>query len=99
MDKLAKEIILSAKDLTLSSANEANTRLKVIDRIVFEILGWKRSDVEVEEHVSEDGESTYADYVLRTAMTAIVIEAKKVGQSIAPQSVKTVFYKSLFPKP
>jgi len=79
MLKAAQEICLEAKGLTLHSVNEATTRLKIIDRIIFEVLGWAHSDVDVEEHVSEDGKSTYADYVLKSAMAGIVIEAKKVG--------------------
>jgi len=77
----ARDIIDVASGLELHSANEATTRLKIIDRIIFEVLGWQHSDVEVEEHIREDGVSEYADYVLRTAMTALVIEAKKIGNS------------------
>ncbi|MDT8376133.1 MAG: hypothetical protein RQ867_05255 [Mariprofundaceae bacterium] len=81
MEMIAKDICTLAQDLRLDFASEATTRLKIIDRIIFEILGWDRSDVKVEERVSEDGITGFADYVLSTAMTAIVIEAKKVGDT------------------
>lgn len=65
--------------LQLSEANEAETRLKIVDRMLFEVLGWQHDDVSVEERVSEDGSTTFADYIVRTAGTAFVIEVKKVG--------------------
>ncbi len=67
--------------LKLSTANEAETRLKLIDGIFFELLDWTYDDVTVEERVTEDGKSTYTDYIFRTANTAFVVEAKKVGTS------------------
>lgn len=80
--KSTHESILAAyQKAELFQANEAATRLKVIDRIIKEVLGWTDDDISPEEHVSEDGKTTYADYVLRTANSAIVVEAKKVGVS------------------
>lgn len=69
--------------LQLESANEAETRLKVIDQVLFDVLDWTYDDVSVEERVSEDGKSTFADYIFRTANTAFVVEAKKAGASFA----------------
>lgn len=66
MDIITK-IIEDAQKLQLSSANEAETRLKIIDQILFEVLKWTRDDVSVETRVSEDGETTFADYVIKTA--------------------------------
>ena len=66
-------------NLNLASANEAETRLKLIDQIFFELLNWSHDDVSIEERVAEDGKSTYADYIFRTANTAFVVEAKKIG--------------------
>ncbi|HHY9357142.1 TPA: hypothetical protein ACV73J_003209 [Escherichia coli] len=80
MDIITK-IIEDAQKLQLSSANEAETRLKIIDQILFEVLKWTRDDVSVETRVSEDGETTFADYVIKTASTAFIIEAKKIGQA------------------
>jgi predicted type IV restriction endonuclease len=67
--------------LRLAEANEAETRLKLIDRIIFEVLGWRHDDASVEERVSEDGHTTFSDYVLRTGFSSLVIEAKRSGRS------------------
>ncbi|WP_441254491.1 hypothetical protein [Aeromonas sp. A600620] len=75
------EILKAYQTLSLSDANESATRLKVIDRVLREILGWLDEDISPEEHVTEDGNTSYSDYILRTANTAIVVEAKKVGAS------------------
>lgn len=72
-----EEIVKQYDQLRLSDANEAETRLKVINHIIYDVLRWTHADVQVEERVSEDKTTTWADYVLRTGMTAIVIEAKK----------------------
>lgn len=69
--------------LQLFEANEAETRLKVIDEIVFNVLGWTKADVTVEERVSEDGSTTFADYIIRTATTAVLIEAKRASTTFA----------------
>ena len=88
--KSTHESILAAfKKVELFQANEAATRLKVIDRIIKEVLGWTDDDISPEEHVSEDGKTTYADYVLRTANSAIVVEAKKVGVSFEIEPTET----------
>ncbi|EIU1682948.1 TPA: hypothetical protein ACL1SD_006262 [Pseudomonas aeruginosa] len=67
------------KQSSLHSENEASTRLKIIDRILKEILDWSDEDIHPEEHVTEDGATTFADYILKTANTAIIVEAKKYG--------------------
>lgn len=67
------------RNVKLSDGNEAETRLKVIDRIIYDILGWTDDDVSVEDHVTEDKKTTYTDYIIKTANTSIVIEAKRVG--------------------
>lgn len=54
--------------------NEAQTRLEIIDTILFECLGWsKHKNVNVEEHT----DTGYADYVVRTSRDVMVIEAKR----------------------
>jgi hypothetical protein len=75
----APEIIGQYDHLRLQDANEADTRLKVINDVLYHVLGWTHADIQTELRVSEDGQTTWADYVLKTGMTAIVIEAKKVG--------------------
>lgn len=76
---IIKDIIQISKKLSLDDVNEAETRLKVIDKVLFDVLEWTHEDVTVEQRVSEDGGTTYADYVIRTANAALVVEAKKVG--------------------
>ncbi|WP_081991290.1 ATP-binding protein [Inquilinus limosus] len=58
--------------------NESDTRLKIIDRLLFEVLGWKRDSVFTEPYVASKG---YIDYLLTIGERrgAIVIEAKRVG--------------------
>lgn len=87
MDIITK-IIEDAQKLQLSSANEAETRLKIIDQILFEVLKWTRDDVSVETRVSEDGETTFADYVIKTASTAFIIEAKKNWSGIRHKTIR-----------
>ena len=81
MISIQDQILNVYQKLNLAQANEAATRLKVIDRIIKEVLGWNDDDIYPEEHAGEDGVSTFADYVLRTANNAIVVEAKKAGAS------------------
>ncbi len=78
---VAAELLDRYAQLDLSDANEAETRLKLIDRIFFELLGWSHDDVTVEERVTEDSGLAYTDYVFRTANTAFIVEAKRVGQT------------------
>lgn len=75
------DILKICKQLDLEDANEAETRLKVIDKIIFEVLEWTHEDVTVEQRVSEDKKTTFCDYIIKTASTAFVVEAKKVGVS------------------
>ena len=69
--------------IRLEDKNEAETRIKVIDDMIFRVLGWHKEDVSVEERVTEDGTTKIADYVIRTVATAILIEAKRVGAAFA----------------
>lgn len=69
------------RSLALENANEAETRKKLIDRILEDLLDWTEDDISYEERVSEDNQTTYADYILRTANTALLVEAKRVGRT------------------
>lgn len=75
----AASILAQYESLRLHEANEADTRVKVISDVLYHILGWTHADVHNEERVSEDGNTTWADYTIRTGMTALVVEAKRVG--------------------
>ena len=79
MKNAIPELLATAKKIDFENVNEAETRLKLIDKILFDILGWTHNDVQVEERVTGDDSTTYADYVIRTASTAFVVEAKKSG--------------------
>ena len=83
MDKAVarfRKLVESLKSHDLHKANEATTRKRVVDDILEHVLGWdKNSDIEHEERVAEDKKTTYADYILRTASTGIVVEAKRGG--------------------
>jgi hypothetical protein len=59
--------------------NEATTRLRVIDTILFDILYWPKNIVETEKYCRAEG---YADYVFfLNGRPAMVLEAKKSGMS------------------
>lgn len=75
------DLLTTYKKLKLSDANEAETRKKLIDVVIENVLGWTTDDISYEERVSEDGETTYADYIIRTADVSILIEAKRLGST------------------
>jgi hypothetical protein len=79
MSDFIKELLERGSNLTLHGANEAETRKKLIDRIIEDVLGWNDLDIAYEERVSEDRNTTFADYIIRTADTSILIEAKRIG--------------------
>jgi hypothetical protein len=54
--------------------NEADTRLHLIDRLIFDCLNWRREDV----HSEESFEGTYTDYSFLSPRR-LVIEAKREG--------------------
>ena len=90
MNDVVKGLVARHAQLHLHNANEAETRKKLIDRILEDVLGWTDEDISYEERVSEDGSTTYADYIIRTANTSFLIEAKRVGASFSavPQRKK-----------
>ncbi len=55
--------------------NEADTRHRILDRIIHECLGWDRSNTRVERRLNED----YSDYELGSP-AKVLIEAKRSGQ-------------------
>ena len=75
-DKLVsiKTIIESA---ALRDRNEAETRHKIIDGLIHDVLSWPRNRVSVEEYIAPG----FADYVLKKANGEhlLFIEAKKEG--------------------
>jgi len=57
--------------------NEATTRLQLIDRVLFECLGWDRQDCVAEERFGR----TYTDYSLFSPIRALIVEAKREDNS------------------
>lgn len=80
---LCNELAVYASELRVSDANEATTRLKLINTVIFELLGWGKMDVKVEQRVSEDGKITFYDYVISSGSHSILIEAKRIGERFA----------------
>jgi predicted type IV restriction endonuclease len=72
--RLTPELVAALK----GSPNESDTRLKVLDRFLFEILEWKRESVFTEPST----DSGYIDYLLTIGekCNAMVIEAKRSGR-------------------
>lgn len=60
----------SYKDIDLS---ESDTRSKLLDFILIDILGWEEADIEREGYVKPG----YFDYELKTSIFRFVVEAKK----------------------
>jgi len=57
------------------SRNEATTRLHLIDRILFECLGWNKEDCITEERINKK----YKDYSFHCPECLFILEAKKEG--------------------
>lgn len=57
------------------SLSETDTRVKIIDKILIDCLGWSEIDIRREEHVN----SGYIDYIIRSGKKGLIIEAKKIG--------------------
>lgn len=79
MKDLNKKIIDLYEKLNANESNETETRIKLIDVILYEYLNWGHDDISFEERVDDDGSTKYADYIIRTADVSILIEAKRVG--------------------
>jgi hypothetical protein len=69
---------------TRGGASETDTRVKMIDRVLTEILGWPEADISREDHVTlpqeEEDKSGYIDYTLALhGHPYVAVEAKKEG--------------------
>ena len=69
--------------------NEAATRLKMINRILIECLGWQHDDIFPEESC----EGKYADYTLNAPRKMLIVEAKKEDDYfVIPAGIKKIEY-------
>ena len=59
-----------------SDLTEADTRSKIIDTLLLDILGWDEASITREVRTVNGG---YRDYVVRNERTAFVLEAKRSG--------------------
>ena len=65
-----------------SIETESDTRLKVIDRILVEVLHWPYESISTEPHVP----GGYVDYVLlNNGLSRVVLEAKRDGRSLGTE--------------
>ena len=74
---LALELIARLSDIRTFGGNEADTRFKVIDEILTSILAWDKNDFSHEKRLTEDGQESYLDYLITTAQTSLLVEAKR----------------------
>ncbi|MBB5771871.1 hypothetical protein HNP47_001875 [Brevundimonas vesicularis] len=72
-------ILASVSEGKVLNFNEAQTRHRIIDPIIFGILGWNHDEVTVEERLDEDGNTSYIDYFFRTAQISLLVEAKRIN--------------------
>lgn len=81
IDSAKRSLEIASKDwlnaVCLEPLSETDTRCKVIDFVLKEILGWQESSIKREPHVEESGR--YIDYLLSTTRAAFVVEAKRAG--------------------
>lgn len=73
----ARELVNRLSDIRTNGGNEADTRFKIIDEILCAILGWDKNDFQQEERASEDGSEYFLDYLIQTAQTSFLVEAKR----------------------
>ena len=72
--------------------NEADTRHRILDRIIHECLGWDRAHTSVERRVNDE----YSDYELG-APAKVLVEAKRSGLyfDIPIEPKENVFYSTV----
>jgi predicted type IV restriction endonuclease len=78
--KKHREIVAAA-----AGTNEADTRLRAVNTLLFQVLGWDVLDVNAEKYVRAVG---YADYAIHVdGSLAMIIEAKKADESFVIPNV------------
>ena len=62
-----------------AGSNEATTRLRAIDTMLFEVLGWDKLDVDTELYCRAEG---FADFAMKDEMSiCLIVEAKKADET------------------
>lgn len=69
------ELCAQVESASDQSDNEATTRLRVIDKLLMDVLGWPADQITCEEY----HEGGFLDYVVGAPQSRLVLEAKKVG--------------------
>jgi predicted type IV restriction endonuclease len=84
------ELITQWEPVLKTIDNEADTRFKLIDQILSNVLGWHRlADFSLEKY----GESGYADYVLAAdGRDRMVVEAKRASSVLVGTRAKSTQY-------
>jgi len=82
-----------SKNVNDLTRNEATTRLHLIDRLLFECLGWNREDCKTEERINNQ----YIDYSFYCPACLFIVEAKREGIYFElPIGIKAVKYNISF---
>lgn len=68
-----ENLVETATTASSEHRNEATVRLQLIDELLFDCLGWDKSECVAEDNL--DG--TYADYSLGRPQASLIVEAKK----------------------
>lgn len=84
------ELMIQWEPVLKTIDNEADTRFKLIDQILSNVLGWHRlADFSLEKY----GESGYADYVLAAdGRDRMVVEAKRASTVLVGTRAKSTQY-------
>ena len=91
--KNLKKYISEFNSLQELDLSESDTRSKIIDRILIDVLGWEEKDIMREGHI----DSGFFDYKINIPGFHLIIEAKKqFVQFTLPQKRKTTSFNSLF---
>ncbi|MGD9633396.1 MAG: hypothetical protein AB7I57_01440 [Pirellulales bacterium] len=64
----------------LDKLNESDTRLRIIDTLLFDCLGWKKQDVFTEEYQRTEHKE-YTDYTFFAPRRMMILEAKRAGET------------------
>lgn len=69
-----KSVLVQINSSDKAKWTEADTRLRAIDRILFEVLGWNKDESNLEDKAGRG----YSDYTLKISNSArLIVEAKK----------------------